>query len=75
MVSDFEGDRLHLSYLSPPPKVKEVMFSPLSVCFAVCLCTWYFRKLWTDLDEIWWRGWVCEKDDFGEDPDWRIFFK
>ena len=28
-----------------------------------------------DLDETWWRAWVCNKEefDFGEDPDMRIF--
>ena len=38
-----------ISDLLPPlPKVKEVMFSPLSVCLSVCLCTGYLKKLWTD---------------------------
>ena len=31
--------------LSPPPKVKEVMFSPLSVCLFVCLCAGYLKQL------------------------------
>ena len=22
----------------------------------------YLKKLWTDLDETWWTGWVCNKD-------------
>ena len=44
-----------------PPKVKEVMFSSLSVCLSVsvCLCTVYLKKLWADLDEI---CWMCGKD-------------
>ena len=28
------------------------------VCLFVCLCAGYLKKLWTDLDEIWWTGWV-----------------
>ena len=31
--------------LPPLPKVKEVMFSPLSVCLFVCLCTGYLKKV------------------------------
>ena len=46
--------------LPPPPKMKEVMFSPLSLCLFV----WeYLKKLWTDLDEILWTGSVCDKDE------------
>ena len=32
----------------------------------------YLKKLWTDLDETWWTGWVCDKDElmqFWWDPD------
>ena len=29
----------------------------------VCLCAQYLEKLWTDLDEIWWAGWVCDNDE------------
>ena len=47
--------------LSPPPKVKEVMFSRLSVCLSVCLCTGYLKKLWMDPDEILWTGSVCDE--------------
>ena len=25
--------------------------------------TWYFKKLWIDLDETWWTGWVWDKDE------------
>ena len=51
-----------------PPKVKEVMFSPLSVC----LCAGYLKKLGTDPDEF--CGQVqcvtrTNRFDFGEDPD------
>ena len=49
--------------LPPPPKVKEVMFSPLSVCLSVCLCAGYLKKLLSDLDEILWRGSVCDEDE------------
>ena len=45
-------------YLPPPPKVKEVIFSPLSVC----LCTEYLKKLWMDPDEIFWTCSVCDMD-------------
>ena len=48
-----------LFWLPPPPKVKEVMFSPL--CLFVCLCAGYLKKLQTDPDEILWRGSVCDK--------------
>ena len=54
---DKYGDCLHL--LPLPSKVKEVMFSPLSVC----LCTGYLKKLRTDPDEILWTGSVCDKDE------------
>ena len=43
------------------------MFSPLSVCLSVwvfvCLWIGYLKTLWTHLDEIWWRGWICDKDE------------
>ncbi len=42
------------------------MFSPLSLCLSVCffVCVaGYLKKLWTDPDETWWTGWVCEKDE------------
>ena len=38
----------HKAWFPLPPKVKEVMFSPLSV--SVCLCPWYLKKLWMDPD-------------------------
>ena len=50
---------IYIYFLPPPPKVKEVMFSPLSVC----LCRGYLKKLWMDLDEILRTGWVCDKDE------------
>ena len=28
----------------------------LSVCLFICLCAGYLKKLWTDLDEIWWAS-------------------
>uniref|UniRef100_A0A8C4QSB1 Uncharacterized protein n=1 Tax=Eptatretus burgeri TaxID=7764 RepID=A0A8C4QSB1_EPTBU len=39
--------------------------SCLSVCLPLfgCLCAGYLKKLWTDLHEIWWAGWVCDKDE------------
>ena len=54
-----------------PPNVKEVMFSPISVCLSVCLfvCLFvcvqdiYLKKLWTDPDEILWTVSVCDKDE------------
>ena len=59
--------QLFVSLLMPllplPPKVKEVMFSSLCVCLFVCSCTGYLKKLWTDLDEMLWMGWVCDKDE------------
>ena len=36
------------------------------LCFhplCVYLCAGYLKKMWTDLDEIWWLGWVCDKDE------------
>jgi len=44
----------------------EVMFSSSSLSVSVCLliCLWGYLKLWTDSGEIWWTGWVCEKDEF-----------
>ena len=38
------------------------LFSPLSVCLFVCLWTAYHKKLWNS-DEIWWRDWVCDKEE------------
>ena len=39
----------------------------LSVCsfvrLFVYLCVGYLKKLWTDPDEIWWAGWLCDKDE------------
>jgi len=29
----------------------------------VCLCAGYLKKLWTDSNENWWTGWVCDKDE------------
>ena len=52
---------LSVCLLPPPPKVKAVMFSTLSVCLFVCVQD--ISKLWTDLDEILWAGWVCDKDE------------
>ena len=45
-----------------PPKVKEVMFSPLSVCLCLSVCTGYLKNLWMDLHETWLAGWVCDVD-------------
>ena len=36
------------------------VFTP--VCLFVCLWTGYLKRLWTDWDEIWWRGCVCDND-------------
>ena len=47
----------------------------LCVLKVTCLWAWYLKKLWTDSEEIWWTGWVCDKDEliwFFEDPDARI---
>ena len=30
---------------------------------AILFCAGYFKKLWMDPDEIWWAGWVCDKDE------------
>ena len=37
-----------------------IMLCPMSVLFV-----WVqdISKLWTDLDETWWTGWVCDKDE------------
>jgi len=51
--------------LLPPPK-KEVMFLVrsvcLSVCLIVCLSVGLLTNLWTDFDEIFWRGRAWIKD-------------
>ena len=47
-----------LASLPPPPKVEGYGFTP-----AVCLSAGYLKKLWTDTDEIWWAGSVCDKDE------------
>ena len=39
-------------FLPPPPKLKEVMFSPSLSLFLFCLFAGYLKKLWTDSDEI-----------------------
>ena len=44
-------------------KVKDIMFSPVSVCLSFCLCAGYLKKLWTDSDEILWTGSLCDKDE------------
>ena len=44
-----------LFYSLPPPK-KEVMFLVRSVCVFVCLSVGLLANLWTDFDEIFWRG-------------------
>jgi len=43
-------------------RLKEVMFSPLSVFLFVCLCTGYLKRLRTDPDEILWTSSVSDKD-------------
>ena len=61
-----KGEDMRLFLLPPPLKVKEVMFSPLSVfvCLLVCLSVCrYLKRLWTDPDEILWTHWVCDKDE------------
>ena len=30
---------------------------------SVCLCAGYLKTLWMNLDEIWWAGLVCDKDE------------
>ena len=35
----------------------------LFFCLFVCLFAGYLKKLWIDLDEIWWAGWVCDKEE------------
>ena len=37
------------------------VFTPLSLF--VCLCVGYVTKLWTDSNESWWTGWVCDKEE------------
>ena len=49
----------------------------LSVCFFVCVRAGYLKRLRTDLDETWWRGWVCDKEKLSRfwwrsDPNPRI---
>ena len=36
---------------------RRFMFSPL------CFCAGYLKKLWTDSDETWWAGWVCDEEE------------
>ena len=61
-----------ITFLPPPPKVKEVMFSLLSVYLFLSLSAGYLKKLWTDSDETLWTRCVCvtRKNcfDIGEDP-------
>ena len=33
------------------------------ICLFVCLWARYLKKLWTDSDETWWTGWVCDKGE------------
>ena len=47
--------------LPPPLKVKEVMFSPLSVCLSVFVCR-ISQKFCTDPNKILWTGSVFDKD-------------
>jgi len=47
--------------LLPPPK-KEVMFLVRSVCLSVCLSVGLLANLWTDFDEIFYRGRAWLKD-------------
>ena len=35
---------------------------PYNLVYHVCLWTRYLKRLWTDSDETWWKGWVCNKD-------------
>ena len=51
---------LHQVSLTPPKK--EVMFLVRSVCLSVCLSVGLLANLWTDFDEIFWRGRAWLKD-------------
>ena len=56
------------SLLPLAPKVEGgyIIFTPLCVfvcLLLVCLCARYLKKLWMDSDDIWWAGWVCDKDE------------
>ena len=42
-------------------KWKEFVFTP--ICLFVCLCAGYLKRLWTDSDETWWTGCVCDKNE------------
>ena len=60
----------HLNLLLPPPKMKEVMFPPISVCLSV------YRISQKVVQRIWMKfcGQVrcvtrTNRLDFGEDPD------
>ena len=37
------------------------------LCFHLCLSVYpwarYLKTLWTNSDETWWAGWVCDKDE------------
>ena len=37
------------------------VFTPF--CLFVCLCAGHLKKLQTDLDEMLWKGWFCDKDE------------
>ena len=52
---------LVISIITPPKVEGGYVFTP--VCLFVCLCAGYLKKLWTDSDEIWWAGLVCDKDE------------
>ena len=54
---------LLLNYLRPPKGDRGYVFTPGCLCLSVCLCARYLKELWMDSDEIWWAGWVCDKDE------------
>ena len=69
-LSIYQSWRVHVLCSLPPPK-KEVMFLVRSVCLSVCMSAGLLANLWTDFDEIFWRGRAWLRDqwyNFGDDP-------
>ena len=54
----------HIKYYTSANEVPEILRSSPSVCLSVCLCTGYFTRLWTDLNQIMWRRRHWSKEEF-----------
>ena len=48
---------------SPTKGGRRLYFLVSPRLFVFCLCVGYLKTLWKDSNEIWWGGWVCDKDE------------